>query len=272
MKSNSSFFGNLEIPGRSEKPRENGITMMIDWGLGVMAQEDTSRFAGEYIDLAKVAVGIPRLIPDQVLIRKNASYRANGIQPFPGGMLLEYAMHRYRKSGRTLADAARRYFEESKRVGYEVMEISDNVIEISLEEKRQLVSLAANEFAFRVLGEVGTKREVTSADEMISDIDICLEAGSWKVLLEAAEFVDKENGAIKMGLVEKITDRFPPEKLIFEIPGPWNPNTTLSRSHEMKSSLVDTFGAEVNLGNILPDDVVELETLRRGIGVGMKLT
>jgi phosphosulfolactate synthase len=265
------FFGDLEIPERTEKPRDRGITMMIDWGLGPVCQDDVSCFCGDYIDLAKVAVGIPRMIGDDELIRKNAAYRSRGIDPFPGGMLLEYAMHSYRKSGKPVIDAARRYYEESVRVGFSVMEVSDNVIEISPDEKREVISLAAREFGYRVLGEVGTKREETSAEEMIADVQNCIEAGSWKVLLEAAEFVDRKDGSIKMDLVEAIMKRFSPQELIFEIPGPWNPSTTLSKSHEMKMSLVDAFGPEVSLGNILPDDVLELETLRLGLGVGMHL-
>ena len=245
--------------------------MMIDWGIGPLAQEDILDINAPYVDLAKIAVGIPRLIPDDLLMAKNYIYRRHGVEPFPGGMLLELVMHQYRKAGKSMLDAARRYYEESQRVGFRVMEVSDNVIEISPSEKHQVIEMAAKEFGFRVLGEVGTKREVTTPEEMSTDIENCLDAGSWKVLLEAAEFVDKHDGSIKLDLIEAVTKRTEPQLLIFEIPGSWNSNTSLSRSHDMAAHLVHTLGPDVNLGNILPKDIIELETLRLNIGVGMQI-
>ena len=149
------------------------------------------------------------------------------------------------------------------------MEVSDNVIDISPKEKKKVISLAARDFGFKVLGEVGAKTEETALDVMIADN--CLEAGSWKVLLEALEFVDREKGELKLDLVDRITSRFPPEKLFFEIPGLWNPGTTLSKSHDMMMYLIDSLGSDLNIGNVYPQDVIELETLRLNLGVGMKL-
>jgi len=271
MMSQKTFFEGIEVKQREGKPREKGLTWMIDWGLGLLSQEDTLRIASPYIDLAKVAVGISRMVSEDFLIEKNALYRRFDVEPFPGGMLLELAMHQYKKRGKDALDAARIYYQESRRVGYTTMEVSDNVIHITPQEKRRLISLAAEEFHFKVLGEVGTKTEMTEADKMIADIDNCLEAGSWKAVLEAAEFVDREQGGLRLDLVDTVLEKFPSEKLIFEMPGPWNSGTTLSGAHDMKMYLIENLGPEVNLGNILPQDVVELETLRLNLGVGMKL-
>jgi len=265
------FCEGIEVKQREQKPREKGLTMMIDWGSGLVAQSDMLNLASPYIDVVKIAVGISRMVPEDLLMEKNALYRRYNVEPFPGGMLLELAMHQYKRSGKDALEAARVYYEESRRVGYTVMEVSDNVIDISPREKKKIISLAARDFGFKVLGEVGAKTEETDLEVMMADIDNCLEAGSWKVLLEALEFVDREKGELKLDLVDKITSRFPPEKLFFEIPGPWNPGTTLSKSHDMKMYLIDSLGSEVNIANVLPQDVIELETLRLNLGVGMKL-
>ena len=265
------FFEGIEVKQREQKPREKGLTMMIDWGVGFLVQSDTLDLASPYIDLAKIAVGISRMVPEALLLEKNALYRRYNVEPFPGGMLLELAMHQYRKSGKKALEAARSYYEESRRLGYTLMEVSDNVIDISPEEKKNIISLATRDFGFKVLGEVGAKTEETDPETMMADIENCLEAGSWKVLLEALEFVDREKGQLKLSLVDRITSRFPSEKLFFEIPGPWNPGTTLSKSHDMKMYLIDSLGSDVNIGNVLPEDVMELETLRLNLGVGMKL-
>lgn len=271
MMSQSTFFEGIEVKQREQKPREKGLTWMIDWGLGLVSQEDTLQIASPYIDLAKVAVGISRMLSEDFLMEKNALYRRFDVKPFPGGMLLELAVYQCKKRGKDALEAARIYYQESRRVGYTIMEVSDNVIHITPQEKKRLISLAAEEFGFKVFGEVGTKTEMTEADKIITDIDNCLEAGSWKVVLEAAEFVDREQGGLRLNLVDTVLKKFPSEKLVFEMPGPWNPGTTLSGTHDMKIYLIENIGPEVNLGNILPQDVVELETLRLNLGVGMKL-
>ncbi|GAI34052.1 unnamed protein product, partial [marine sediment metagenome] len=86
-----------------------------------------------------------------------------------------------------------------------------------------------------------------------------------------AEFVDREKGRLRLDLVDAILKRFPSDKLIFEMPGYWNSGTTLSGTHDMKIYLVEKFGSDINLANILPQDIIELETLRLNLGVGMKL-
>ena len=269
--SKNTFFEGIKVIQREQKPREKGITMMIDWGLGLLSQEDILQIASSYIDLAKVAVGISRMVTKDFLIEKNTLYRRFNVNPFPGGMLLELAIHQYKKRGKNAIEVAKIYYEESRRVGYTVMEVSDNVIHITPQEKKKIISLAVEEFGYKVLGEVGSKSEMTDASQMIADINNCLEAGSWKVLLEAAEFVDKEKGKLRLDLVDTILKRFPSDKLIFEMPGYWNSSTTLSGTHDMKIYLVEKFGHDINFANILPQDIIELETLRLNLGVGMKL-
>ena len=99
------FFEGIEVKQREQKTREKGLTMMIDWGAGFLAQSDTLNLASPYIDLAKIAVGISRIVPEDLLMEKNALYRRYNVEPFPGGMLLEFAQ--YKKSKKDVLEAAR---------------------------------------------------------------------------------------------------------------------------------------------------------------------
>ena len=80
-------FAFVDLPaGRSTtKPRSSGLTMMIDWGLGLRRLEDTLEIAGDYVDLGKIAVGTPRLYDETLLRRKFDLYASHGIRPFLGG-------------------------------------------------------------------------------------------------------------------------------------------------------------------------------------------
>ena len=74
------------------KPRERSLVVTIDWGLGLAEQADLLRIAGEYIDLAKIAVGVSRLLDADLLREKVALYREHAVVAFPGGQFLEYAL------------------------------------------------------------------------------------------------------------------------------------------------------------------------------------
>ena len=115
-----------------------------------------------------------------------------------------------------------------------------------------------------MIGEVGSKVQGSPAADLIADIRRCLDAGAWKVFVEAAElFGDELNEA----LIEEITSAVPLDKLIFEVPGPWIPGIHRCDQFSTRTWLVRRFGPDVNLANVYPDDILETETLRRGIGV-----
>lgn len=248
-------FNNISFPDRPGKPRQSGLTMLVDWGLGPAAQADCLAIGGEYLDLAKVAVGISGLLSADLLRRKIGLYEQHQIITFPGGQFLEYAAFH----GQT-----EDYLSAAREAGYRWIEVSDNVLDITPVEKSKLIR-TAQEFDLQVIGEVGSKVEGTGAPALIADIQRCLDAGAWKVFVEAAElFGDDLNEA----LIEEITSAIPLEKLIFEVPGPWIPNIRRCDQHVMRSWLIRHLGPEVNLGNVSADDILEVETMRRGIGVG----
>jgi len=160
------------------------------------------------------------------------------------------------------------YLAECVRAGYRYLEVSDNVIHFPPGAKADLIRRAREEFGLIVLGEVGRKRESTGAGALIRDIEEALGAGSWKVFVEAAEFFDEK---FKADLVREIAAAVPVDKLLFELPGRWLKNIHHHQVHEMIRFLVGELGSEVNLANIVPEDILIVETQRANVGVGMKL-
>ena len=96
--------------------------MMIDFGLGLVQQEDILRLASEYIDSAKIAVGVARLLPRELVMQKISLYQQFDVVPYPGGQFLEYAV---------LCEKVDEYLEETRVVGFHAVEVSDNLLSIS---------------------------------------------------------------------------------------------------------------------------------------------
>lgn len=254
-------FSSIDLPARPAKPRTGGISMMIDWGIPIGAQRDRLNLAAEFIDLAKVAVGISGLIGEESLTDKIETYRQSEVEPFPGGMYLELAVTR---------DCVESYYAECRRVGYHLIEVSDNVVHFDTALRERLIRQAVEEHGLRVLGEVGSKHEKTDMSTLVTDIRDSLRAGAWKVFVEAAEFVTEDGLDTK--LIQSMVDQVDADDIIFELPGKWIPDVYAHRVYRMMVWLVEHIGSEVNIGNVAPEDVVPLETLRTGVGVNMKLT
>ena len=245
----------LILQNRSQKPRTLGITMMADWGLDLSRQTELLSVAGPYVDLAKIAVGIGALLPLEILRAKPEDYRSHQITPFPGGQFLEHAV---------LHNKTETYLQALVEVGFDCIEVSDNLLEISLDEKTELIRLCREQYGLRVLGEIGKKDGLDSTNDLAEDAFRCLEAGSEWLFLEAANFFSGEVNEIAL---EQIIERCGPKPLVFELPGPWIKGVTLSDVHEMTLWLLNRFGPEANIANVSADDVIKLEALRLGLGV-----
>lgn len=228
--------------------------MVIDWGIGVHAQEDLLTTGAKFFDLAKVAVGISRLLQNEVLQEKIRRYRKYQVEPFPGGQFLEYA----EMQGKTDL-----YLPAVAEAGYKWMEVSDNLAPVDLEWKERMIRLAVEEFGMQVLGEVGKKEGLEKPVPMVDDARACVQAGAAVVLLEAAELVNAETAEE----VEAVVAEVGTEKVMFELPGPWIEGVCLHDIHRMRRELLERYGPEVNLGNVSPDEVVAVEAYRRGLGV-----
>lgn len=251
-------FSELGVVGPAPKPRDRGLTMMIDWGLPLGFQEDVLDIAAEVTDLAKIAVGLSGLLPEGKVKEKIARYRNAAVEPFPGGMFAEKAFHR---------GSIDYYFEECRRLGYELIEISDNVVHLEQREREGLIKRAIDEYGLRVIGEVGSKHEKTAAAVLAADAAGAIEAGAWKVFVEAAEFMTPSG--FDMGILDRILQDVALNDLIFELPGPWISDVHHHDIHGAMVALIAEFGSDVNVANVSHESLWQLQTLRSNIGVAM---
>ena len=253
-------FEFIELPKdrSAKKPRATGLTMMVDFGLPYGQVNDVLDMAGDYIDFGKIAVGTARLYDLPYLRRKLSLYRLHKVRAFIGGQFMEYV---YAVYGVAMLS---RFLAEAKRVGFEVIEISDNCVPLTRTERMSQIRLA-RDHGLAVFGEVGSKDMKNDARILVSQAQDCFEAGAEFVLVEAAELI--ENGKPKMKLIDGIRKGLDMAKVLIELPGPWIGGVTLSAVEDMKKFLVSEFGPDVNLANVAPGDIMETEALRVGLGV-----
>ena len=236
------------VPARPAKPREEGLTHMLDKGLAPRQVEDVLEGASEYIDLAKLGWGTAAVTPG--VEAKMDLYHDAGIPMYFGGTLFE-AYH--------LRDALGEYRRLMERTGVEHLEVSDGTLPMSHAEKLRCIR-HFDEAGFTVLSEVGSKEkgEVMPPYQWVRYIQAELDAGSWKVICESRETgtagIFRPNGAIRAGLVDEIVDLVDQKRVLFEAP-----------NKPQQVWLIRHLGPNVNLGNIAPEEVIPLETLRLGL-------
>jgi phosphosulfolactate synthase len=225
--------------------RDGGLTHVLDKGLGPRAWEDVLDTAGDYIDIVKLGWGTSYVTLN--LRRKLEVLREKPI--VIGGTFFEAVV------ARDKIDEYKTWLQE---LGLTHVEISDGTIEIPRERKLELIADFARDFI--VLSEVGSKdAEVVFAPyEWVQWIKEELQAGAWKVVTEAREGgtagIFRPSGEMRTGLVDEIAHEIDFRDLVWEAP------TKASQAWFVKH-----FGPNVNLGNIPPDEVIPLETLRLGL-------
>ena len=227
------------------EPRSGGLTHVLDKGLGPRAWEDVLETCGVYIDVVKLGWGTAYVTPN--LRRKLEVLSEKPV--VIGGTFFEvvYVKGKVDEYKRWLTD-----------LGLTHVEISDGTVEIPREEKLELIADLARDFT--VLSEVGSKdSEVNFAPYLwVQWIKEELEAGAWKVITEARESgtagIFRPTGEMRTGLIDEIAHEIDVADLIFEAP-----------SKASQAWFVKQFGPTVNLGNIPPDEVIPLETLRLGL-------
>jgi phosphosulfolactate synthase len=239
--------GFLDVPARSPKPRERGITHVIDRGLSVAEVDGLIETVGDSVDIVKLGWGTALVTAN--LKPKLERYAAHGIPVVLGGTLTEVAI----KQGRVEGLIA--WLHE---LGLRHVEISDGTISLESGVKAHLIRTLANEFT--VLSEVGSKDAdfIMAPYVWVEQIERDLEAGAWKVIAEARESgtagIYRADGEVRTGLIDEIVHAIDADKLIFEAP-----------QREQQVWLLHRFASECNLGNIAPEDVLSLETLRLGL-------
>lgn len=239
--------GFLDLPSRSAKPRERGLTHVLDRGLSVAEVEGMIEVAGDFVDFVKLGWG--SALATGNLEAKLDRYRAHDIPVVLGGTLTEIALAQGRLEG--LVDYVRE-------LGLRHVEVSDGTIELDHGAKLELIERLAGEFT--VFSEVGSKDDakIMAPYRWVEQIETELKAGAWKVIAEARETgtagIFRADGEVRMGLIDEIAHEVDPARLLFEAP-----------RKEQQVWFIERFGAEVNLGNIPPADVLSLETLRLGL-------
>jgi phosphosulfolactate synthase len=218
---------------------------VIDKGLGPRAWEDILETSGEYIDIVKLGWGTAYITPN--LKRKLEVLREKPV--VIGGTFFEAVVAQ---------EKVAEYKEWLRELGLTYVEISDGVIELPRERKLELIADFARDFT--VLSEVGSKEAeaVFAPYQWVEWIKEELQAGAWKVITEGREGgtagIYRPTGEMRTGLVDEIVHEIPLDSLLFEAP------TKASQAWFVKH-----FGPGVNLGNIPPEEVIPLETLRRGL-------
>lgn len=239
------------------KPRRSGRTMIVDDGLPLAYARDLVSLGGAYIDLAKIKTGTARLYPRAQLLRKLRLYKRSRIQPFLGGQFHEYV---FATQGEK---ALPRYYAEALALGFEAIEISDNVVPLSDAQRRKQIR-AAVAAGLVVYGEVGSKETLSNPALLIGQAELCFEAGAALVLVEAAELVEK--GKLRKRTIELLTRSLDMSRVMIELPGPWISDVRSCDIEDMKKALVDALGPDVNLANVPPASVIDTEATRTGLG------
>ena len=243
----SDHDGFLDVPSRAAKPREQGLTHVIDKGLNLREIEGLFDTAGRYVDIVKLGWGTSYVTNN--LEKKIALYRSFSMPVVCGGTLFEavYAQGKL--------DEFKRWLQHYR---FSHVEISDGTLEIPRDRKLELIAEFAQDFV--VLSEVGSKdAEVNIAPYLwVQWMREELDAGAWKVIAEGREGgtagIYRPTGELRTGLVDEIEHSLDFHDLIWEAP-----------TKESQAWFVKHFGPEVNLGNIPPEEVIALETLRLGL-------
>ena len=240
-------FNLKNIPDRSSKPRESGLTMVMDKGLSCRQAEDFLEVAADKTDIIKLGFGTSTVTPS--LSRKLEIYQEADIPVYFGGTLFE-------------AYVIRNQFDDYKRLlnKYNIThtEVSDGSMEISEDQKCEYISSLAKDFT--VLSEVGSKdaEKIIPPYKWIAMMKAEIAAGAWKVIAEARESgtvgIFRNSGEIRSGLIEEILQHIPLDTILWEAP-----------QKVQQVWFLTLYGHNVNLGNIAPHEIIPLETLRLGL-------
>ena len=235
------------LPERTAKPRQVGFTMAMDKGLSIREVEDFMNIASDHIDIVKLGWATSYVTP--VLKEKLQVYKEAGIPCYFGGTLFE-------------AFIIRDQFDDYRKIldkyDMKFAEVSDGSIDLDHDKKLDYITKLSEQVT--VLSEVGSKdaEKIIPPYLWIELMQKELDAGAWKVIGEARESGNvglfRATGEVRSGLVQEILTKIPFEKIIWEAP-----------QKAQQVWFIKLLGANVNLGNISPSEVIPLETLRLGL-------
>jgi phosphosulfolactate synthase len=240
-------FNLQQIPERNPKPRSHGLTMVMDKGLSITEVHHFMSVASPHVDIVKLGFGTSFVTPK--LREKIEAYKSYDIPVYFGGTLFEAFLIRNQFDD---------YISVCKDYGIDYMEVSDGSIDIPHPEKCGYIEKLTKYGT--ILSEVGSKdaAHIIPPYKWIELMKAELSAGSTYVIAEARESgnvgIYRGSGEVREGLVQEILTQIPEERIIWEAP---------QKSQQLY--FIELVGANVNLGNIAPNEVIPLETMRLGL-------
>jgi len=251
---NNSWMQIISFPidGRTNKPRTEGLTMVIDKGLGINETKDLFEVAANYVDFLKLGFGTSSLYDQEILSQKINLAKEYGVMIYPGGTFMEIAISQ---------NKLEEYISMACKLGYPAVEISDGTVNISQEVRERAIAMALDA-GLLVLTEVGKKnlRDKVQIEHYVKQIRQDLGCGAFRVIIEGREsgkdagFYDGK-GRYVAGEMEQILEAAGDTNLlIWEAP----------LKHQQQG-LITMFGPNVNLGNIPANEALALEALRVGL-------
>ncbi len=242
------------VPSRTTtKPREHGLTMLLDRCQGLYDTEDLLALAGDYIDQIKLSFGTSVFLDEDLVRRKIEIVRAHGVDIYPGGTLMEIAL---------IQGVYPQYVCRAKELGFTALEISDGTITMSRQTRNEAIKRACDA-GLKVISEVGKKDPTLhlSPTEVSDQVAADLAAGADKVIMEARESgrgigIYDENGLVREDEMNALLKCLGENcsKIIWEAP-----------IQKQQAALILRCGPNVNFGNVKPRDVLGLEALRCGL-------
>lgn len=232
---------------RAIKPRLNGVTMVLEKGLGLHGIEDMLEVAGPYIDYVKLGWGTS-FIHNNIRVKLDL-YSKYDMPVCLGGTAFEFAY---------LNNKLDDFIALVKDFGLTMVEISDGTIEMS--ETQKLKEIEKFSKHFKVFSEFGSKDtdKLITPKKWVSGMLQELEAGAHTIIAEGRESgtagIYRGNHEVRAGLVDEIVSEVPSDRILWEAP---------DKNHQ--AWFIKLLGANVNLGNIAPADALALETLRLGL-------
>ena len=244
---NKELFNLSQLPDRTAKPRNNGITMVMDKGLSLQEVENFLENGSHYTDIVKLGFGtsvFTNKLQDKINLYKSAN-----IPVYLGGTLFEAYIVRNQFDD---------YVKLIEKLGITHIEVSDGSLDMNHDVKCNYINTLSKNFT--VLSEVGSKdaEKIIPPYEWIEQMETELQAGAWKVIGEARESgtvgIFRGSGEVRSGLVAEIIRKIPQADVIWEAP-----------KKEQQVWFIQLYGSNVNLGNIAPNEIIPLETLRMGL-------
>jgi phosphosulfolactate synthase len=235
------------LPARPAKPRNSGLTMVMDKGLSLREAEDFMSVGSEYTDFVKLGFGTSLVTPG--FEKKIKIYKNAGVVPYFGGTLFEAFVIR------NMFNEYVKFLDEN---GIDLVEVSDGSYDI--EHSRKLEYIRTLSKRGTVISEVGSKKKevIYTPDAWVAMMKSELDAGSIKVIAEARESgttgIYNEDGSINNKIISAISEHVKLENVIWEAP-----------LKSQQAWFIKHFGANVNLGNIAPNEIIPLESLRLGL-------